>query len=93
MQEIYTSDQVAKILQVHPQTVLKFIREGKLRGSKVGRGYRVKASDIEKFLEDSAEQPNVKSTKKEESKKQVPSPKVEREPEHFKIEETHYFLQ
>lgn len=54
MQEIYTSEQVAKILQIHPQTVLKFIRDGKLRGSKVGRGYRVKASDIDKFLEDTS---------------------------------------
>lgn len=54
MQEIYTSEQVAKILQIHPQTVLKFIREGKLKGSKVGRGYRVKASDIDKFLEETS---------------------------------------
>lgn len=78
MQEIYTSEQVAKILQIHPQTVLKFIREGKLRGSKVGRGYRVKASDIDKFLEDTSNpQPKVESEEKVLKKKSEETIKVE----------------
>lgn len=71
MQDIYTSEQVAKILQVHPQTVLKFIREGKLRGSKVGRGYRVKASDIDKFLEDTSSTQVEKEPKEKNSNKHL----------------------
>jgi len=67
MQEIYTSDQVAKILQIHPQTVLKFIRDGKLKASKVGRGYRVKAQAIEEFLEETS-RPEKSSEKTEVSR-------------------------
>lgn len=47
----FTTEQVANILQVHPFTILKFIKEGKLMGIKLGRVYRIKESDVEEFLE------------------------------------------
>ena len=46
-----TPDQVAQILQVHPFTVLKFIKQGKLKASKLGRVYRIREGDLENFLE------------------------------------------
>ena len=46
-----TTEQVANILQVHPFTILKFLKEGKLRGIKLGRVYRIKESDVREFLE------------------------------------------
>lgn len=51
-EKILTPDQVAQILQVHPFTVLKFIKQGKLRASKLGRVYRIRQSDVEKLLDD-----------------------------------------
>ena len=51
-EKFFTTEQVANILQVHPFTILKFIKEGKLKGIKLGRVYRIKESDINKFLED-----------------------------------------
>lgn len=52
MQEkILTPEQVAQILQVHPFTVLKFIKQGKLKASKLGRVYRIRESDLEGFLD------------------------------------------
>ena len=55
MQEnILTPEQVAKILQVHQFTVLKFIKQGRLKASKLGRVYRIRESDIESFLEQSS---------------------------------------
>ena len=52
MQErILTSEQVAQILQVHPFTVLKFIKQGKLQASKLGRVYRIREKDLEHFLD------------------------------------------
>lgn len=36
---------------MHPFTILKFIKEGKLRGIKLGRVYRIKESDVHEFLE------------------------------------------
>lgn len=52
---ILTVDAAAALLQLHPKTVLRFIREGRLRATRVGRSYRVLRSDIEAFA--GAEQP------------------------------------
>lgn len=49
-----TPGQVAEILQIHQFTVLKFIRQGKLKASKLGRVYRIRESDLEDFLEQSS---------------------------------------
>lgn len=49
--QFLTVEQVSKTLQLHPYTVLKYIKEGKLRGVKLGRMYRLKKSDVEAFLE------------------------------------------
>lgn len=51
-EKILTPDQVALILQVHPFTVLKFIKQGKLRASKLGRVYRIRQSDVGRFLDE-----------------------------------------
>jgi excisionase family DNA binding protein len=52
MERYLTSEQVAVALQVHPFTVLKYLRNGTLAGVKIGRMYRVKESDVEKFLQE-----------------------------------------
>ena len=53
MQErLLTTEQVAQILQVHPLTVLKYIKAGKLKGIKLGRVWRLREQDVESFLED-----------------------------------------
>ena len=45
----YTVEQVAARLQVHPKTVLRYIREGRLRATRIGRPYRVLGADLEAF--------------------------------------------
>lgn len=52
MEKYLTSEQVASILQVHQFTVLKYLKNGTLEGVKMGRVYRIKESDVEKFLND-----------------------------------------
>jgi len=52
MEKYLTSEQVATLLQVHPFTVLKYLKSGTLEGVKIGRVYRIKESDVEKFLSD-----------------------------------------
>ena len=52
IEKFLTTEQVANILQVHPFTVLKFLKKGKLRGVKLGRVYRIKESDVQEFLEE-----------------------------------------
>ena len=51
-EKFYTTEQVATTLQVHPFTILKFIRQGKLKGVKIGRVYRIQESEVNRFLEE-----------------------------------------
>lgn len=50
MEKIYTPEQVANVLQIHHLTVLKLIKNKKLKGVKIGRIYRVPESNLKKFL-------------------------------------------
>jgi len=50
-EKIYTTEQIAKILQIHPLTVLKYIKMGKLKGVRLGRVYRIRESALQRFLE------------------------------------------
>lgn len=54
VEQIYTTEQVAKLLQIHPLTVLKYIKQGKMHGIKLGRIYRIRESDLQKFLDQEA---------------------------------------
>ena len=47
---VLTVDDAAKVLHLHPFTVLKLIRGGKLKASKIGRVYRIRESAIDDFL-------------------------------------------
>lgn len=47
---LLTVEGAAKILRLHPFTVLKLIKSGRLKASKIGRVYRIRESSIEKFL-------------------------------------------
>lgn len=46
-----TVEQVAKALQVHWQTVLNYIKSGKLKALKLGKGYRISHEDLKKFIQ------------------------------------------
>jgi len=48
-EELYTVEQFAERLKLHPKTVLRFIREGRLRATKVGRSYRIQRAELEAF--------------------------------------------
>lgn len=49
--QILTPDQVAKMLQLHPFTVLNYIKRGQIKSAKIGRVYRIRESEVNKFLE------------------------------------------
>lgn len=51
--EFLTVGQVAKLLQVHWQTVLNYIKSGKLLALKLGKGYRISREDLNKFIKNS----------------------------------------
>ncbi|CEN74587.1 DNA binding domain-containing protein [[Clostridium] sordellii] len=50
-EKFYTIDQIAEILGMHHKTIRKFITEGKLRASKVGKQWRITGHDLSLFME------------------------------------------
>jgi len=60
---ILTVEQVAQILQVHPFTVLKFIKQGRLKAAKLGRVYRIKRSEVDAFLDELTQQSGIRVKK------------------------------
>lgn len=46
---MYTVSQVARILDLHPKTVRRFIREGRIRALKIGREWRIRKEDLREY--------------------------------------------
>jgi len=46
MEEILTASQVASLLQIHPRTVYKLVRQGSIPGRKFGGGWRFSKKEI-----------------------------------------------
>lgn len=50
MEHLYTVEQAADMLHVHPKTLRKWLREKRIKGTRAGRGWRIRESDLEAFL-------------------------------------------
>ena len=50
MEKLLTLAETAKILRVSTRTILRYLKAGKLKGSKAGQ-WRIKESDLDVFLE------------------------------------------
>lgn len=62
MNNYYTVEQIADMLSIHPKTIQRYIREGKLRATKVGKAWRVTGHDLSVFAESSGnEGPGAKN--------------------------------
>lgn len=49
--DLMTVEQVAAYLQLNKLTVYRYIREGRIPAARLGKGYRVRKSDVDAFLE------------------------------------------
>jgi excisionase family DNA binding protein len=47
--ELCTVDQAALRLKLHPKTVLRLIRQGRLKAARIGKAYRIQRADLEAF--------------------------------------------
>ncbi|MFL5658464.1 MAG: helix-turn-helix domain-containing protein, partial [Ktedonobacteraceae bacterium] len=57
-EELLTIEQVAERLQLHPDTIRRYIRERKLPGVRISATVvRVKKSDLDKFIEERSTNP------------------------------------
>lgn len=46
-EDLCTVEQAAERLQLHPKTVLRMIREGRLAATRIGKAYRIQRSDLD----------------------------------------------
>lgn len=56
--KFYTIDQVAEILGMHHKTIRKFIADGALEASKIGKQWRISDKDLNAFMEKDTEGSN-----------------------------------
>lgn len=45
----YSVEELSEILKLHPKTVRRFIREGKIRGKKIGRSWMVSREELKRY--------------------------------------------
>lgn len=46
----YTVEQVSELLKIHWQTVLNYIKNGKLKAVRLGKGYRIQKEELDNFI-------------------------------------------
>jgi excisionase family DNA binding protein len=44
---LYTVEQAAERLKLHPKTVLRMIRDGRLKAARIGKAYRIAGDDLD----------------------------------------------
>ncbi len=47
----YSVEQIAGMIDMHPKTIQRYIRTGKLRAQKIGKAWRVTGHDLSTFIE------------------------------------------
>lgn len=50
MSSFYTVDQIASLLEMHPKTIRRYIRQGRLPARKIGKQYRIHGRDLNDFV-------------------------------------------
>ena len=61
MEEYYTVNQTAIFLKVHPLTIRRYIKEGKLKAYRAGGNIRIAVNDLRSFTQNFI--PKAKNTK------------------------------
>ncbi|MBN1948012.1 MAG: helix-turn-helix domain-containing protein [Bradymonadales bacterium] len=46
---MYTVARISEILDLHPKTVRRFIREGKIKATRIGREWRISKADLRQY--------------------------------------------
>lgn len=50
MEELINVEQLARMLNMHPRTIRRYIREGQLKATKVGGEWRIRREEAEAFI-------------------------------------------
>src|SRR5262245_20032549 len=46
---LYTADEVAELLNLHVKTVRRYLRDGRIKGRRIGKEYRIARADLDAF--------------------------------------------
>jgi excisionase family DNA binding protein len=46
---LYSSEQVAELLNLHVKTIRRYVRDGRLKAKRLGKEYRITRADLEEF--------------------------------------------
>lgn len=57
--DILTPDQAADYLQVNRETIYRYIRDGRLSASRIGRSYRIRKQSVELLLASTSTRPDI----------------------------------
>jgi excisionase family DNA binding protein len=47
--DLYTVEQAAEVLRLHVKTVRAYVRDGRLKATRIGKSYRIARTDLEAF--------------------------------------------
>lgn len=61
-ESVHTVQYVADQLSLHPKTVLRFIREGRLKATRVGKSWRIRRSELARLAGVSAKEAAPEAT-------------------------------
>lgn len=50
-EKYYTVMQISEMLKIHPKTIQRYIRDGKLLANKIGKSWRITGHDLSVFIE------------------------------------------
>jgi excisionase family DNA binding protein len=59
LRDVLTPEQAADYLQVNKETIYRYIRDGRLLASRLGRAYRIPRSSLEALLWSSSTRPDI----------------------------------
>lgn len=51
IKDYYTVEQISDMLDIHSKTIQRYIREGRLRATKIGKSWRITGHDLSVFVE------------------------------------------
>jgi len=51
-EQVYTVQEIAKLLKIHWQTVLNYIKAERLKAIRIGKNYRITRADLDNFIQE-----------------------------------------
>ncbi|MCG8571455.1 MAG: helix-turn-helix domain-containing protein [Spirochaetes bacterium] len=70
-EKLYSVEEAAQILDLHPKTVQRFIREGGIKGNKIGREWRIPQASLKEFTHAELAENPVTNNSETELKKRI----------------------